>query len=227
MHVVAAVDGSEHIAVRHAGGTRPSIDRYLHPIRHWYGADAAMLAYEIDDTPATIALLDMRERERRTSDRRSPQPRRTARMVRSRRPLTVVISGALRSVCACFSDSQLPMRMPTDFALLTRAIPAASSGVSSPISAASADNLRIADILMMIDDEPSPRASRDTRHALTVALVKPGRGACWNHARNSSSAMLYTRFVIGERDAIEHERLQFLPSRDLLHGNQIVHFGSF
>src|SRR6266852_5943576 len=39
---------------------------------------------------------------------------------------------------------------------------------------------------------------RDTRHALTVALVKPGRGACWNQARNSSSAMLYTLFVIGE-----------------------------
>jgi hypothetical protein len=31
-----------------------------------------------------------------------------------------------------------------------------------------------------------------------VALVKPGRGACWNQARNSFKAMLYTRFVIGE-----------------------------
>src|SRR5579862_8984101 len=110
----------------------------------------------------------------------------------------VPMSGALRRLCACFNDSQLPMRMPTDFALLTRAMPAASSGASSPSSAASAASLRIADILIMIDDEPRPRSSRDTRHALTVALVKPGRGACWNHARNSSSAMLYTRFVIGE-----------------------------
>jgi hypothetical protein len=66
------------------------------------------------------------------------------------------------------------------------------------LSAASAASLRIADIRIMIDDEPSPRASSDTRQALTVALVKPGRGACWNHTRNSSSAMLYTRFVIGE-----------------------------
>ena len=41
-------------------------------------------------------------------------------------------------------------------------------------------------------------SSKDTRHALTVALVKPGRDACWNQPRNSSSAMLYTRFVIGE-----------------------------
>jgi hypothetical protein len=30
---------------------------------------------------------------------------------------------------------------------------------------------------MIIDDDPRPRASRDTRQALTVALVKPGRGA--------------------------------------------------
>src|SRR6267154_1177450 len=63
---------------------------------------------------------------------------------------------------------------------------------------ASAANLRIADILIMMDDEPRRRSSSDTRQALTVALVKPGRGACRNQAINSSSAMLYTRFVIGE-----------------------------
>src|SRR5579862_6203942 len=90
------------------------------------------------------------------------------------------------------------MRMPTDLALFTRLMPAASSGASSPLSEASAASLRIADILMMMDDDPSLRSSRDTRPALTVALVKPGRGACWNHTRNSFRAMLYTRFVIGE-----------------------------
>ena len=41
------------------------------------------------------------------------------------------------------------------------------------LSAASAANLRIADIRMMLDEEPSPRASRDTRLALAVAFVKP------------------------------------------------------
>jgi hypothetical protein len=66
---------------------------------------------------------------------------------------------------------------------------------------------------MMIDDEPRPQASSDTRQALTVALVKPGRGACWSHSMNSSSAMLYTRFVIG--DAVQHQRLEPLPLRDL------------
>ena len=75
---------------------------------------------------------------------------------------------------------------------------AASSGAINPLSAASPANLRMADIRMMIDDEPRLRASSDARQALTVALVKPGRGSCLNHAINSSSAMLYTRFVIGE-----------------------------
>jgi hypothetical protein len=41
-----------------------------------------------------------------------------------------------------------------------------------------AAGFRIAHIRTMIDDEPSLRASKDPRHALTVALVKPDRGSC-------------------------------------------------
>jgi hypothetical protein len=108
------------------------------------------------------------------------------------------MSGALSSAWACRCDSQFPTRMPVDFTLLTWLIPWASSGASSPLSAASAASLRIADILIMMEDDPSRRSSSDARHALTVALEKPGRGACWNHAINSFRAMLYTRFVIGE-----------------------------
>jgi len=100
------------------------------------------------------------------------------------------MSGALRSACACRWDSQFPTRMPVDFTLFTRLIPCANSGASRPLSAASAASLRIADILIMMEDEPRRRSSRDTRHALTVALVKPGRGACWNQAVNSFSAIL-------------------------------------
>src|SRR5579872_3241046 len=87
------------------------------------------------------------------------------------------------------------MRLPH---LFTRAIPAANSGASSPLSDASAASLRMADILTMMDDEPRPRASSDARHALTVAFVKPGCGACRNQSMNSSNTMLYTRRVIGE-----------------------------
>src|SRR5882672_12144634 len=77
-------------------------------------------------------------------------------------------------------------------------MPAANSGANSPLSTASPASLRIADILIMIEDEPSRRASSDARHALTVALLKPGRGACAYQFMNSFRAMLYTRRVIGD-----------------------------
>jgi len=160
-----------------------------------------------------------------TSDRRSPQPRRTAMMARFRSPFTVVVSGALRSACACRSESQFPTRIPTDFALSTRAMPAANSGASSPLSAASAASLRTAGIRMMMDDDPSPRASSDTRQALTVALVNPGRGSC----RYPSDEFVQRHVVHPARNrrghAFEHERLQPLPFRDLFHHNQFSHLG--
>jgi len=56
-------------------------------------------------------------------------------------------------------------------------IPAASSGASSPLSVAGSAGVRMADMGMMVEDDPSPRSSSVTCQALTVALVKPGRGA--------------------------------------------------
>jgi len=120
-------------------------------------------------------------------------------MARSRSPLVVAMSGAFNSVCACRTESQFPRRTPLDATCLTRVIPLASSGASSPLSEASTANLRTAVIRTLIETAPSPRASSATRQALTVAFVKPGRGS-WmdSHAKNSSSPRLYTRRVIGE-----------------------------
>jgi hypothetical protein len=84
------------------------------------------------------------------------------------------ISGALSSDCACRWDSQFLTRMPVDFTLFTWLIPWASYGARSLLSAACAANLRMADILIMMEDDPRRRSSSDTRHALTVAFVKPG-----------------------------------------------------
>src|ERR1035437_10174184 len=125
-----------------------------------------------------------------TMTRRSPQPRSTAMMARSRRPIVVVMSGAFRRACACFSDSQFPVRTPIDFALFTRAMPAANSGASSPLSAASAASFRTAVIRTLMETDPRPRVSRATRQALTVALVKPGRGSWPYQAMNSSNPKL-------------------------------------
>ena len=66
------VHGTEHVTVGDAGRRCPRIDRHLHPGRHRRGADPPVLSDEIDDAPAAVALLDVRERER--SHFRSPQP---------------------------------------------------------------------------------------------------------------------------------------------------------
>jgi len=95
----------------------------------------------------------------------------------SRRRRIAATSGALSSSCACSCHNQFPTGMPVDFSLLTRLVACANSDASRPLSAASAANLRFADIVVMMDDDPRPRSSSDTRHELTVALVNLGRGA--------------------------------------------------
>ena len=99
-------------------------------------------------------------------------------------------SGVFNSVWACRIDSQFPTRTPLDLTPLMRVMPAASSGASSPLSAASTASFRTAVIRTLMETEPSPRASRATRQALTVAFVKPGRGSWPNHSKNSSSPRL-------------------------------------
>jgi hypothetical protein len=67
---------------------------------------------------------------------------------REHRPVSEALlmptSGAFSNACASLSDSQFPTRTPMDLAPFTRAMPAASSGASSPLSAASTDSFRTA-----------------------------------------------------------------------------------
>jgi hypothetical protein len=60
------------------------------------------------------------------------------------------------------------------------------------------DELPDAVIRTLIETDPRSRPSRTTRHALTVAFVKPTRSSAVYQARNSSSPRLYARRVIGE-----------------------------
>jgi hypothetical protein len=53
-------------------------------------------------------------------------------LARSRTPFSDVMSGAFRSACACFGDSQLPKRIPLEATPFTRVMPLASSGASKP-----------------------------------------------------------------------------------------------
>jgi len=72
LNLVATVHRSEYSAVRQTGCGGPSIDRHLHPRRHRHSSDAAVLANEVDNAPAAIALLDVRERQSR--DLGTPEP---------------------------------------------------------------------------------------------------------------------------------------------------------
>ena len=140
-------------------------------------------------------------------------------MARSRRPLSVVMSGAFKSVWACRAESQLPIRMPTDFALFTRLMPAASSGASRPLSAASAASFRIADILIMMEARPEPagfqgyppRANGGLGEAGPGRLLEPGQELVQRHVVHA--------FRDRRGDAVEHERLQFLPPFELFNHN--------
>jgi len=77
------------------------------------------------------------------------------------------MSGVFSSVCACRTESQFPKRTPLDATPFTRVMPLASSGASSPLSAASAAGFRTAVIRTLMETAPRPRASSATRQALT------------------------------------------------------------
>jgi hypothetical protein len=68
------------------------------------------------------------------------------------------MSGAFGSAWACRRVSHLPDLTPIDFALFARALPAANSGASSPLSVAATAGLRMADMRTMMDDDPRPQA---------------------------------------------------------------------
>ena len=78
------------------------------------------------------------------SRRRSPQPSRTARIARSRLPLSVSASGACQSRRASSAVSQFPSLTPGFLTPFTRRIPEASSGLGKPASAASYTRRRTA-----------------------------------------------------------------------------------
>ena len=54
-----AIHRLEGVAIGEAGGRCPRIYRDSHPRGHRRGSDATMLSDEIDDAPASVALLRM------------------------------------------------------------------------------------------------------------------------------------------------------------------------
>ena len=132
-----------------------------------------MLADEVHDAPAVIALLDVLQRKRRRLRPAQPAAQQGSQHRAVAQPLFVDMSGAFKSVCACRTDSQFPTRTPFGLAPFTRVIPAANSGASRPLSAASTASFRTAVIRTLMEMGPSPWASSAIRQAPTVAFVKP------------------------------------------------------
>ena len=105
-----------------------------------------------------------------SSARRSPQPMRSARIARSRFPLRDDGSGALSREPACSRVSQFPALTPSRLAPFTLVIPAASSGASRPLSAASDASFRIAAKRTLIEEAASPRLESTPAYSWTSAL---------------------------------------------------------
>jgi len=62
---IGAIHGQEDLPTFNASRGRPGIDRHLNPGRHRRCSDATVLSLEIDNAPPAVALLDVRERQRR------------------------------------------------------------------------------------------------------------------------------------------------------------------
>ena len=84
-------DAAQHRSGVDAGGRGPAIEGGLGPGRHRDGADAAVLADEIDDRPAALSLSDRAEVEPReltaaqTTAHKHPQQHAVAQAFRGRR----------------------------------------------------------------------------------------------------------------------------------------------
>ena len=134
----AQSSSSDHPKLPEGFNRYPQIDHRFNPLRHRDGPNVAAFADEINDGPVLFALLQMHEVQisqfapsESTAKQDSenctvPFPLQSVRRRRLPEP-----TGASSAV------SQFPSLTPSFLAPFTRRIPAASSGLSRPASAAS------------------------------------------------------------------------------------------
>src|SRR5438270_10627285 len=78
-------------------------------------------------------------------------------------------------------------------------MPAANSGLSSPVSAASYASRRTAARRRLMAEEDNRRDSSSSRYRRTTVLLKASRGSEQYHAMKSSIANRYERFDSDDR----------------------------
>ena len=156
-------DRSQHGPRRDAGGGGSLIQHPKNPGRHRDGADAAVLAEEVDDRPAALGLGDIAKLQPRQLPLLNPHPTSIPSSTRSRRPLTVSGSRAARSRRVCSMVSQLPLRTPERRAPETPPLALAVPGSTNEFAEASAASLRSAARCKLIEAAESDRSSRCER----------------------------------------------------------------
>src|SRR6266702_1652617 len=91
--------------------------------------------------------------------------------------------------------NHFPIRKPLRLTPRIRAIPAATSEVMNPLSAASAAKRLIAVRFNVTVDDDRRESIKTVRYLWTVALENPVVGrSFWNHSINLSTALAYARF---------------------------------
>lgn len=157
-----------------------AIRRHFHPRQQWCRADPAVLAHQIDNAPAPVALLDMREREGSHLGTPESAPKKDDAIARPtngrnvgsaqvclrpalRRPVSRAVPLSLGALHSADALSQFPAR-------------------EARCLAASAISLRIADLLIMMDDEPRRWSSSDPAARSIFKKLRVTNGVKWNMA---------------------------------------------
>ncbi len=155
-------DGPEDAVFSNAEGLEPGIDSRLTP------AGTVTVRTRLPFP----AISGSTQRPSRCC--RSSRLIRRARMARSRSPVRVFESGALRRLLACSFNSQFPARLPRYSTRGTRPIAADVAGSSIPLSTISRASLRMGDSRRLTVEEESSSARSAERYCWTRALVKAG-----------------------------------------------------
>jgi hypothetical protein len=185
---------------------RPEKSTYRPPLspRLAWGSSAPVRVSQPDhNAPATIPLLEVRKRKVCRFSVAGVRSQEGQLRWRGRADLQCCDVRCSKAFGPAALTASSP-RIPTDFALFTRLMPAASSGAGSPLSAASAASFQIADIL---NDggrpEPAglqrypPRANGGLGEARPGSMLEPRQELVQGHVvhvfRNGEDTLSSTR----------------------------------
>ena len=107
------------------------------PNGHRHGPDMSALSNEVSDNPVFLPELEIFYTNRNDFGAAKPASKKYGQIARSRFPRSVSEQNSEEAPLPCSAVIQFPIRTPSRFAPLTLAMPAASSGLSSPESEAS------------------------------------------------------------------------------------------